>query len=324
MQMSGMEQQSHSNSATSATRAATSGSMNDHDTQQQRVSGTDMATMDDALTNPSNSGSTISLGIVGTHTPSLNVHSSVTHRIDETNQLDRHDGESPGDASSSSSSATEAAAVAASPSAASASSSSSVSESMSTSASVEHQRRSSRKRTLMARGVEQTDNQWTLRVQRERQTNDADADKTGDKDEEQKNLQHSAVLQSPSIPLSIAQRFHLDGLHSIFRCLTMRELNATAQTCKSWYAASIAPSFCIGWDLMIREDHQSFHSSPLRNHVISLRLDDEFTVSQPSQLNLAALNGVEKLGLGVTLNDHQPSPTSSLSLLPPRLTLYWI
>jgi len=154
--------------------------------------------------------------------------------------------------------------------------------------------------------------------------NDHENSRDGDEEEEQKSEQQSAIPLPPSIPVSIAQRFHHDGLHSIFRWLTMRELNAAAQTCKSWYAASISPSFRLDCEVNVGSLHPSFPSSALRHHVRSIRLFGVQTISQLIQLNLAALSNVTKLSVVVNVNARPPSSTSTssspLSLLPPHLT----
>jgi len=303
MQMSGMEQQPHSTSA-----AVTSGSMNDDDSQQQRHqhgSGIEIAMMDDDLSNPSSSsGSSTGIGVGVAHIADMD-HPSVGYHIDGSKQAGQAD-------TSSSSASISASAL---PPAAAASL---VSESMST--SVGHQRR---KRT--ATGVEQDGHQKRMRVQRDNETKAADVDDGHDGDE-QKDGQQSITCLSPSIPLSIAQRFHRDGLHSIFRCLTMRELNAAAQTCKSWYAASTAPSFRLGCEFKVKALHPSFHGSQLQHHVRSLRLQDGLTTSQLQQLSLhlVSVTGVEKLKVDVTVKDDHEAPSSSLqpslTLLPPHLT----
>jgi len=310
MQMSGMEHPPHS--ITAATPAAvTSDGMNDHDTQQQQhhhhhgsVGGTDMTMMDNdascetGMSNPDASGSngSISIGIGSIDAPALNVHPSVTHPIDVTDQSGH------GDTASSASSSTAA-------------SSSSVSESSSTSISVGHQQK---KRA--ATGVKQIGSQKRTRLQMETETKAADADKTGDKDEEQKTEQHSAARLSPSISIPIAQRLYHDGLHSIFRWLAMRELNATARTCKSWYAASISHSFRLGRDLKVKALHRSFVYSLLRHHLSGIHLQAGLTMPQLAQLDLASLNNVVKLKLMVTTTRHLRASISPLPLLPPQLT----
>jgi len=312
MQMSGIEHQPHSSLA--ATPAAvTSDSMNDHETQQQQqrlsVSGTDMTMMDDAascesgMSNPDASGSnsSISIGIGSIDAPALNVDPSVTHPIDVTDQSGHGDtassaSSSPSSRSSSSSSASVAAAM-----------------SETTSTPVEHQRR---KRDVMTGDG----NQKRMRMQRKAEVNAADADKTGDKDEEQKTEQHSAARLSPSISMPIAQRLYHDGLHSIFRWLTMRELNAAARTCKSWYAASISHSFRLGRDLKVKALHRSFVYSLLRHHLSGIHLQAGLTMPQLAQLDLASLNNVVKLKLMVTTTRHLRASISPLPLLPPHLT----
>jgi len=88
----------------------------------------------------------------------------------------------------------------------------------------------------------------------------------------------------------------------------------------------ISPSFRLGCELQLGAFHPSFHASPLRQHVNSLRLEDGLTISQLSQLNLVSLTGVDELELAVNVNaepDPDPLPstsTSPLPLLPPHFS----
>jgi len=300
--------------------------MYDHVTQQrhqQHGSGTDRTMTSDDRLSPSGSGSSSnsSLGIGAIHAPALNVDPSVAFQIDATDQC------GDGDESSSAASPTPTS-----------TSSSSVSESISTSTSVEH---GQGKKTDTATGVEQTGNQKRMRVQRKTETNNNDG-------EEQKNEQPSTIRLPPSISLSIAQRFHHDGLHSIFRWLTMRELNKAAQTCKHFYNAATSDRFRLGAALFLEslEVPSSFFNSAsesgsaygLRHHVNAIYRFIPLTMPQLSQMNLAAHNNIEKLDIEVTFNvnadpnhDHYPPPSAAVStsplplspsllLLPPHLT----
>jgi len=172
---------------------------------------------------------------------------------------------------------------------------------------------------------------WRMEGEQKRADDDDDDDDDDDEEdgqmgvteEEEEEPQSAPITPSPLV-ICIAQRFHHDGLHSIFRWLTVNQLNVASRACKRWYAASTSPSFHLGCDLKVGSLHPSFHCSALRHHVSSLHLELMLTIPQLSELNLAALNRVEKLKLVIDANYRPPTSTSislpSCALLPPHLT----
>jgi len=90
--------------------------------------------------------------------------------------------------------------------------------------------------------------------------------------------------------LSIAQRFHHDGIHSIFRFLTMSELNHAAQACKQWLSAATDPSFRLSSTVHVRatlERLRAVIASPLRNHISKLTMAERMTsISQLRSLHV--------------------------------------
>jgi len=80
--------------------------------------------------------------------------------------------------------------------------------------------------------------------------------------------------------LSIAQRFHHDGIHSIFRYLTLRELNRAAQTCKQWLNAAMNPSFHLlsAVDVNVKtENVRTLIASRLRHLISKLTMTEWLT-----------------------------------------------
>jgi len=143
-------------------------------------------------------------------------------------------------------------------------------------------------------------------------------DEDNDADDDDEGIAEAQLSSSTS--LSIAQRFHHDGIHSILSFLNMRELNRAAQTCKQWLNAATNPSFHLPSTVDVRATLPKLRAiitSPLRDHMSKL------TVTQPltSINDLRRLHVLEELsGLDVEINIRQAQQTPHRPIrLPPNL-----
>jgi len=145
-----------------------------------------------------------------------------------------------------------------------------------------------------------------------------DEDNNEDDDDEGIDEQQS----SSSISLSTAQCFHNDGLHSIFRLLTMSELNHAIQTCKQWLNAASHPSFRLPStvDVQVKSANvPALIDSRLCSLISNLTVTD--TERLTSINDLSSLHALQHLGdFDVSIDIHTMKRTPRQSIvLPPGL-----
>jgi len=140
--------------------------------------------------------------------------------------------------------------------------------------------------------------------------------------EENEEKSERAASSSSYASLPIAQRFHHDGLHSIFRFLRMRELNHAARSCRPWFAAAVNPSFHLPSLVPVYatlEKLRALIASPLRNHINKLTLIESVTsIAQFTSLQCHALQSLTKFGVSIDLSSVKRTPRQAI-MLPARL-----
>ena len=110
---------------------------------------------------------------------------------------------------------------------------------------------------------------------------------------------------APSAPLSLAQRMYTDGLHSIFKFLSLPDLQPALRSCRSWRDAAYKEKSRHRHCVLRWRGVPSLVASPLRHHVSAYGMNSMFALSFPlaSVPLLAQLPQLTALALKLDVSD---------------------